>query len=178
MSRWKRIQTLHYRRHSLRSIARQVGLSRSQAQRVVVGRLWRDGEPDGTQPPLVVNSVRGTPHPWARVMALNGLYIRRCRANHVHRDMEKRPCDTCQRLTTRRKKYLKGVRKHRGRDRAKVIAAATETYVLSLSHLDVAAAVRQVNQDSGYQPAAGTYHGATFWQRRGPSSTACEDGVS
>ena len=62
--------------------------------------------------------------------------------------------------------------------REAVALAATKSYVLSLASLDVAASVRQVNLDSGYQPAAGTYHAATFWQRREPSSTACEDGGS
>ena len=46
MPRWKQIQTLHYRRFSLRAIACRVGLSLSQVHRVVAGRLWRtDGEP-------------------------------------------------------------------------------------------------------------------------------------
>ena len=68
--------------------------------------------------------------------------------------------------------------KHYRAYREAVALAATESYVLSLASLDVAASVRQVNLDSGYQPAAGTYHAATFWQRREPSSTACEDGGS
>ena len=73
---------------------------------------------------------------------------------------------------------MKGIIKNRGPDTAAAIVKATESYVLSLASLDVEVAVRQVNLDSGYQPAVGTYHGATFWQRRGPSSTACEDGGS
>ena len=67
---WERIQQLHYRRCSIRAIARQVGLSSSQVHRVIAGRLWRaDGERIRT-PSLVVNSVKGTPHTWARVLAL------------------------------------------------------------------------------------------------------------
>ena len=47
MPRWEQIQALHYRRLSIRAIARQVGLSRSQVGRVVSGRLWRrDGRPE------------------------------------------------------------------------------------------------------------------------------------
>ena len=44
--RWLQIQTLHYRRYSLRSIARQVDLSLSQVHRVVAGRLWREDGAD------------------------------------------------------------------------------------------------------------------------------------
>ena len=117
---------------------------------------------------MVVNSVRGTPRTWARVLALNEVYRSRCRGEN----------GLYKRMTARQGAYLKGIIKNRGLDHAAAVVAATESYVLSLASLDVAAAVRQVNQDSDYQPAAGTYHGAIFWQRRGPSSTACEDGVS
>ena len=168
MPRWQRIQTLHYRRNSLRAIARQVGLSRSQIGRVVSGRLWRINESQKRSPVVVVNSVRGTPLKWARVLALNEVYRSRCRGED----------GLYKRMTTRQGAYLKGIIKNRGPDHAAAVVAATTSYVRSLSDLDVAAAVRQVNLDSGYQPAAGTYHGATFWQRRGPSSTACKDGVS
>ena len=179
MARWIQIQTFHYRRHSLRAIARQVGLSLAQVQRIVAGRRWRgDAEPSRSAQRLVVNSVRGTPHTWARALALNWLYSGRCRENPAHIDTATRPCDTCKGLTTRRSKYLKGITKHRGADRAAEVVAATEDYVRSLSHLEVQLAVAQVNLDSGYKPAAGTYHGATYGQRRGPSSTACEDDVS
>ena len=67
MPRWERIQQLHYRRHSLRTIARQVGLSHAQVGRVVAGRLWRmDGSPKQSPSMVVVNSVRGTPRQdWA-----------------------------------------------------------------------------------------------------------------
>ena len=168
MTRWQRIQQLHYRRHSLRAIARQVGLGHAQVGRVVSGRLWRrDGSPVRS-PSVVVNSVRGTPRPWARVLALNELYRSRC-----HREAK-----IFRRLEARQGAYLRGIAKNRGPAQAAAVATATTTYVLSLAHLNVAAAVRQVNLDSGYQPAAGTYHAATFWQRREPSSTACEDGGS
>ena len=171
MPRWQRIQQLHYRRHSLRAIARQVGLGHAQVGRVVAGRLWlRDGSP--SRPPsavvMVVNSVRGTPRPWARVLALNELYLSRC---HGEAKIYKR-------LVARQGAYLKGIIKNRGPDHAAAVAAATTSYVESLASLNVAAAVRQVNLDSGYQPAAGTYHAAKMWQRREPSSTACEDGGS
>ena len=164
---WERIQQLHYRRCSIRAIARQVGLSSSQVHRVIAGRLWRaDGKRIRT-PTVVVNSVKGTPRKWARVLALNGVYLSRCQGETT----------IYKRLTTVQGAYLRGIIKNRGPDHAAAIAAATTSYVVSLASLDVAAAVRQVNQDSGY-PAAGAYHGATFWQRREPSSTACEDGVS
>ena len=167
-TRWQRIQTLHYRRYSVRAIARQVGLGHTQVGRVVAGRLWRrDGRPLRS-PSVVVNSVRGTPQPWARVLALNTLYLSRCSGE----------AKIYKRLVARQGAYLKGIIKNRGQDQATAVAAATTSYVLSLASLDVAAAVRQVNLDSGYQPAAGTYHAATFWQRREPSSTACEDGGS
>ena len=81
-------------------------------------------------------------------------------------------------MTARQGAYLKGIIKNRGVEQAEKIEMATTSYVQSLSALDVEVAVQQVNLDSGYQPAVGTYHGATFWQRRGPSSTACEDGGS
>ena len=38
---------------------------------------------------------------------------------------------------------------NRGPDHAEAVAVATESYVLSLAHLDVQMAVRQVNLDSG-----------------------------
>ena len=168
MSRWQRIQTLHYRRTPLRAIARQVGLSRSQVGRVVVGRLWRREGTQQRSPSMVVNSVRGTPRKWARVLALNEVYLSRCRGED----------GLYKRMTALQGAYLKGIIKNRGSDHAAAIVAATESYVRSLASLDVAAAVRQVNLDSGYQPAAGTYHAATYGQRRWPSSTACEDDVS
>ena len=170
MPRWKQIQALHYQsRHSLRDISRQVGLSLSQVHRVVEGRLWRgDGEHKGSPFGVVVNSVRETPRTWARVLVLNEVYRSRCWGG----------TRLYKRMTARQGAYLKGIIKNRGPDHAAAVVAATESYVRSLSDLDVAMAVKQVNLDSGYQPAAGTYHGATFWQRRGPSSTACEDGVS
>ena len=169
MTRWQRIQQLHYRRYSLRAIARQVGLGHAQVGRVVAGRLWRrDGGPVMSPSVVVVNSVRGTPRPWARVLALNELYLSRC---HGEARIYKR-------LIARQGAYLKGIIKNRGLDHAAAIAAATTSYVVSLAHLDVAAAVRQVNQDSGYQPAVGAYRESTSWQRRLPSSTACEDGGS
>ena len=170
MPRWTQIEALHYQgKHSLREIARQVGLSLSQVHRVVAGRLWRrDGERKRSPSGVVVNSVRGTPRVWARVLAMNEVCRSRCRGEN----------GLYKRMTARQGAYLKGIIKNRGLDHAAAVVAATESYVLSLASLDVAAAVRQVNQDSDYQPAAGTYHGATFWQRRGPSSTACEDGVS
>ena len=169
MTRWERIQQLHYRRYSLRAIARLVGLGHTQVGRVVAGRLWRmDGSQEKSPSVVVVNSVRGTPRPWARVLALNEVYRSRCRGED----------GLYKRMTARQEAYLKGIIKNRGPDHAAAIVEATDRYVRSLASLDVAAAVRQVNQDSDYQPAAGTYHGATFWQRLGPSSTACEDGVS
>ena len=169
VTRWQRIQQLHYRRYSLRAIARQVGLGHAQVGRVVSGRLWRIDRNTGTVTfMVVVNSVRGTPRLWARVLALNEVYRNRCRGED----------GIYKRMTARQEAYLKGIIKNRGADNAAAIVEATDRYVRSLASLDVAAAVRQVNQDSGYQPAAGTYNGATFWQRLGPSSTACEDGVS
>ena len=168
LPRWLQIQTLHYRRHSLRDIARQVGLSSSQVHRVIAGRLWgADGKRIRT-PSVVVNSARGTPRKWTRVLALNELYRSRCLGDGK----------LLKRLTARQGAYLRGVVKNRGPDYAAAAVEATERYVVSLASLDVAAAVQRLNQDSGYQPAAGTYHAATFWQRREPSSTACEDGGS
>ena len=117
---------------------------------------------------VVGNSVHVPARIWARVLALNEVYRSRCRGED----------GIYKRMTARQEAYLKGIIKNRGADNAAAVVAATESYILSLASLDVAAAVRQVNQDSDYQPAAGTYHGATFWQRLGPSSTACEDGVS
>ena len=116
----------------------------------------------------VVDSVRGTPLKWARVLALNEVYRSRCQGEDR----------LYKRMTTRQGAYLKGIIKNQGPNYAAAVVAATTSYVRSLSDLDVAAAVRQVNLDSGYQPAAGTYHGATYGQRRWPSSTACEDGGS
>ena len=169
MPRWLQIQTLHYRRHSLRAISHLVGLSPSQVHRVVAGRLWREArEPPSPLYGVVVNSARGTPRRWARTLALGEVYRSRCRSGDK----------LLKRLTRRQEAYIKEIIKNRGQDDAAEIVTTTESYVLSLAHLDVAEAVQQVNQDSGYQPAAGTYHGATFWQRRGPSSTACEGGVS
>ena len=170
MPRWTQIQALHYQgRHSLRAIAHLVGLSLSQVHRVVAGRLWRrDGDRMLSPSRVVVNSVRGTPRVWVRVLALNEVYLSQCRGED----------GLYKRMTARQGAYLKGIIKNRGLDHAAAVVAATESYVLSLASLDVAAAVRQVNQDSDYQPAAGTYHGATYGQRRWPSSTACEDGGS
>ena len=170
MPRWTQIEALHYQgKHSLREIARQVGLSLSQVHRVVAGRLWRrEGDRKRSPSRVVVNSVRGTPRVWARVLALNEMYRSRCRGED----------GLYKRMTARQGAYLKGIIKNRGLDHAAAVVAATESYVLSLASLDVAAAVRQVNQDSDSQPAAGTYHAATYGQRRGPSSTACEDGVT
>ena len=141
MPRWEDIQTLHYRRHSIRAIARQVGLSSSQVHRVVAGRRWRDtGVPMRSPSPVVVNSVGGTRRPWARALALNSLYLGQCWAG----------TPAHQRMATRRDRYVMGITKHRGEDIAATIVAATDTYVRSLSHLDVELAVRQVNLDSGY----------------------------
>ena len=162
MPRWEQIQTLHYRRYSLRAIARRVGLGHAQVGRVVSGRLWQRDRS------VVVDSVRGTPRPWARVLALNEVYRSRCRGED----------GLYKRMTARQEGYLRGIIKQRGVEQAEEIEMATTSYVQSLSALDVEVAVQQVNLDSGYQPAVGTYHGATFWQRREPSSTACEDGGS
>ena len=105
MPRWKQIQTLHYRRFSLRAIARQVGMSSTQVGRVVAGRLWRiDGGPKRSPQGVVVNSVRGTLHTWARALALNDLYLGQCWVG----------TKAYKRMTTRRRKYLKGITKHRG----------------------------------------------------------------
>ena len=161
---WQRIQVLHYRRHSIRDISHQVGLSSSQVHRVIEGRLWRgDGERKRSPSGMVVNSVRGTPRPWARVLALNEVYRSRCGGQD----------QLYKRLTTRQEGYLKGIVKHRGRDHAAAVVAATAHYVLSMADLDVVAAVEKVNQDSGYQPAAETYRATTYGQRRLPSSTVC-----
>ena len=169
MTRWQQIQQLNYRRFSLRAIALRVGLGHAQVGRVVSGRLWRMNLSHELSPSMVVvNSVRGTPRPWARVLALNEVYRSRCRGED----------GLYKRMTARQGAYLKGIIKRRGVEQAEEIEMATTSYVQSLFALDVEVAVRQVNLDSGYQPAAGTYHGATFWQRREPSSTACEDGGS
>ena len=165
---WERIQQLHYRRCSIRAIARQVGLSGSQVHRVIAGRLWgADGERIRA-PSVVVHSVKGTPHTWARVLALQGVYLSRCEGD----------AKVYKWLTTRQAAYQKGIIKNRGADDAAAIVEATDRYVRSLASLDVAMAVKQVNLDSGYQPAAGTYRGATYGQPRWPFSTACEDGGS
>ena len=142
--RWVHIQTLHYRGHSLRAISRQVGLSLSQVHRVVANRLWQeDGESKRSSYRVMGNSVRGTPRQWARALALNEVYRSRCWSADklLHR------------LTVRREAYIEGIVKNRGPDYAAAVVAATERYVISLAHLDVAAAVRRVNQDSGYRPA-------------------------
>ena len=91
-------------------------------------------------PRVVVNSVRGTLHTWARALALNDLYLGQCWVG----------TKAYKRMTTRRRKYLKGITKHRGVEQAAAVVAATESYVRSLSHLDVQLAVAQVNLDSGY----------------------------
>ena len=170
MPRWLQIQTLHYRRHSLRDIAAQVGMSLSQTHRVVAGRLWRedrdeDGEPKRSPSGLVVNSARGTPQGWVRVMALIEVYRSRCLGDGK----------LLKRLTARQGAYLEGVVKNQGPDYAAAAVEATERYVVSLADLDTAAAVQRVNQDSGYVVVA--YPESTSWQRRLPSSTVCEDGI-
>ena len=106
MPTWTRIQTLHYRRYSLRAISRQVGLSLSQVHRVVAGRLWRkDGDGETERPPsgMVVNHARGTPR-WMRVLALNEVYRSRCLGDGK----------LLKRLTVRQEAYIKGVVKNRG----------------------------------------------------------------
>ena len=125
MPRWTQIQTLHYQgKHSLRAISRQVGLSLSQVHRVVAGRLWRrDGERKRSPSRVVVNSVRGTPRVWARVLALNEVYRSRCRGEN----------GLYKRMTARQGAYLKGIIKNRGLDHAVAAVAATESYVLSLA---------------------------------------------
>ena len=147
MPRWELIQTLHYRRLSIRAIARQVGLGHAQVGRVVSGRLWRRS-PFG----MVVYPVQGTGRTWARVLALNEVYRSRCRGEDR----------LYKRMTARQEGYLRGIIKNRGSDHAAAIVAATTSYVQSLSALAVEVAVQQVNLDSGYQPGAGTYHGSTY----------------
>ena len=156
MPRWEQIQQLHYRRHGLRAIARRVGISHTQVCRVVSGRLWRM---DRSPSRVVVHSVQVPPRRWARVLALNEVYRTRCRGGGR----------LYKRMTARQEGYLRGIIRHRGVEQGEEIEMATTSYVQSLSALDVAAAVRQVNQDAGYKPAAGTYHGATYGQRRGLS---------
>ena len=169
MPRWHQIQQLYYRRHALRAIARQVGLSHTQVRRIVAGRLWRmDVSHQRSPSRVLVHSVQVPPRTWSRILALQGVYRSRCRGED----------GLYKRMTARQGAYLKGIIKNRGVEQAEKIEMATTSYVQSLSALDVEVAVQQVNLDSGYQPAVGTYHGATFWQRRGPSSTACEDGGS
>ena len=90
----------------------------------------------------VVNHARGTPG-WMRVLALNEVYRSRCLGDGK----------LLKRLTKRQGAYIKAVVKNRGTDYAAAAVERTERYVISLAHLDVAAAVRQVNQDSGYRPA-------------------------
>ena len=53
--------------------------------------------------------------------------------------------------------FERGLVKNRGPDYAAAAVAKqrTRSYVVSLASLDVAAAVQRLNQDSGYQPAAG-----------------------
>ena len=167
--RWLQIQTLHYRRHSLRAISHQVGLSPSQVHRVISGRLWREAGEPPSPPPVVVNSARGTPRRWARTLALGEVYRSRCRVGGK----------LLKWLTKRQGAYIKGIVKNRGPDHAAEIVAATERYVLSLSHLDVSAAVRRLNQDSGYRVRRGTANrGSTSWRHRVPFSTVCDGGVS
>ena len=156
--RWVHIQTLHYRGHSLRAISRQVGLSLSQVHRVVANRLWQeDGEAKRSSYRVMGNSLRGTPRQWARALALNEVYRSRCWSADklLHR------------LTVRREAYIEGIVKNRGPDYAAAVVAATERYVISLADLDVATAVRRVNQDSGYRPAGAVaaYRESTSWQR-------------
>ena len=118
LPRWLQIQTLHYRRHSLRTISRQVGMSLSQTHRVVAGRLWkRDGKAERSPYGLVVNSARGTPREWARVLALNEVYRSRCWS-----------ADKLQhRLTVRQGAYIEGIVKHRGPDYAAAVVEATDS---------------------------------------------------
>ena len=156
--RWLQIQTLHYRRQSLRSIARQVDLSLSQVHRVVAGRLWRedgadekDGANEGNEGRaerspfgLVVNNARGTPQAWVRVLALIEVYRSRCLGDGK----------LLKRLTKRQEAYIEGVVKNRGPDYAAAVVEATERYVISLADLDTAAAVQRVNHDSGHRLAA------------------------
>ena len=121
-----------------------MGLSLSQVHRVVANRLWQeDGEAKRSSYRVMGNSVRGTPRQWARALALNEVYRSRCWSADklLHR------------LTVRREAYIEGIVKNRGPDYAAAVVAATERYVISLAHLDVAAAVQRVNQDSGYRPA-------------------------
>ena len=164
LPRWLQIQTLHYRRRSLRDIAVQVGMSLSQVHRVIAGRLWReardeDGKPKRSPSGLVVNSARGTPQKWARVLALVEVYRSRCLGDGK----------LLKRLTARQGAYLKGVVKNQGPDYAAAAVEATERYVLSLADLDTAAAVQRVNQASGYRPpGVAAYRGSTSWQRRLP----------
>ena len=100
-----------------------------------------------------------------RVLALNEVYRSRCLGDGK----------LLKWLTVRQEAYIKAVVKSRGTDYAAAAAEATERYVISLADLDVAAAVQRVNQDSGLVAA---YRGSTSWQRRLPSSTVCEDGIS
>ena len=155
MPRWERIQQLHYQRNSLRAIARQVGLGHAQVGKVVSGRLWRTNRnqvpveiTEGTQevsPPIVVvNSAWETPRPWSRALALTEVYRSRCLGEG----------GLYKRLSSRQAAYLKAITKERGTDHAEDVAEATESYVQSLSALDVAVAVRQVNLDSGYRVRA------------------------
>ena len=131
--------------------------------------MGRDGEAERSPYRVVVNSARGTPREWARALALNEVYRSRCWGADK----------LLKRLTVRQGAYIEGIVKNRGPDYAAAVVAATERYVLSLAHLDVAAAVQRVNQDSGYRSAGvAAYRESTSWQRRLPSSTVCEDGIS
>ena len=66
-------------------------------------------------------------------------------------------------------------------DLRQIVNLATESYVLLPG---LSGRVRwlfdRLNLDSGLSACEVGQHitGATFWQRRGPSSTACEDGGS
>ena len=131
----------------------------AQVHRVVAGRLWREAGEPPWPPSVVVNSARGTPRRWARTLALGEVYRSRCRVGGK----------LLKWLTKRQGAYIKGIVKNRGPDHAAEIVAATERYVLSLSHLDVSAAVRRLNQDSGYRVRRGTANrGSTSWRHRVP----------
>ena len=74
--------------------------------------------------------------------------------NEVYRSRCPVEAKIYKRLTTRQAAYMKGIIKERGPDHAASVVEATESYVQSLSALDVAVAVRQVNLDSGYRVRA------------------------
>ena len=141
MPRWAKIQALHYKRYSTRSIARQVGMSHSQVHRVVTMRLWTGEGPQQTPPPLVVvNSARGTPLPWSRVLALGAVYLSRWKSADKMLEL----------FSQRQRAYVGGIERNGGPDYAAAIVGATKDYVQTLAHMDVALAVRTVNEDSGY----------------------------